>query len=173
MLNSSLKPWPNGVASRRKLKTWVYLRLRLARHFLRLRWLALTCVHFGRDQICTQIKASFSLFGHPTQVNASWVTSIILLLANECLKMFFCAICVSSEETCECVRSPNASLPASSTCVHLRLLAGPFDQNLRWANEKTITELGYRKILWFVSISQTTYLSKPKDCSLHKIAIFC
>ena len=23
------KPWPNGVASRRKLKTWVYLRLRL------------------------------------------------------------------------------------------------------------------------------------------------
>ena len=26
-----VKPWPNGVASRRKLKTWVYLRLRLAR----------------------------------------------------------------------------------------------------------------------------------------------
>ena len=30
-----LKPWPNGVASSRKLRTWVYLRLRLAR----------TCVH--------------------------------------------------------------------------------------------------------------------------------
>ena len=28
---SERKPWPNGVASRRKLKTWVYLRLRLAR----------------------------------------------------------------------------------------------------------------------------------------------
>ena len=29
---SARKPaWPNGVASRRKLKTWVYLRLRLAR----------------------------------------------------------------------------------------------------------------------------------------------
>ena len=27
----SFKLWPNGVASRRKLKTWVYLRLRLAR----------------------------------------------------------------------------------------------------------------------------------------------
>ena len=26
-----LKPWPNGLASRRKLRTWVYLRLRLAR----------------------------------------------------------------------------------------------------------------------------------------------
>ena len=33
----------NGVASRRKLKTWCYLRLRLARACVRLRWLALTC----------------------------------------------------------------------------------------------------------------------------------
>ena len=48
-----------------------------------LRVLAMTCAHFGRDQICTQVKASFSPFGHPTQVNASWVTSINLLLANE------------------------------------------------------------------------------------------
>ena len=28
---SARKPWPNGVASRRKLKTWVHLRLRVAR----------------------------------------------------------------------------------------------------------------------------------------------
>ena len=28
---SARKPWPNGVESRRKLKTWVYLRFRLAR----------------------------------------------------------------------------------------------------------------------------------------------
>ena len=28
---SAREPWPNGVASRHKLKTWVYLRLRLAR----------------------------------------------------------------------------------------------------------------------------------------------
>jgi len=48
-----------------------------------LRWLAMTCAHFGRDQICTQIDASFSPFGHSTQVIASWETSINLLLANE------------------------------------------------------------------------------------------
>ena len=78
-----LKPWPNGLASRRKLKTWVHLRLRLARVCVHLRWLAMTCAHFGRDQICTQVKASFSSFGHPTQINASWVTSINLLLVNE------------------------------------------------------------------------------------------
>ena len=54
----------------------------------------MACAHFDRDQICTQVDASFSLFGYPTQVNASGVTSIHLLLANEitgnvCLKMFF------------------------------------------------------------------------------------
>ena len=79
----TLKPWPNGVASRRKLKTWVYLRLRLARPCVHLLWLAMTYPHFGRDQICTQVKASFSLFGHLSQVNASWETSINLLLANK------------------------------------------------------------------------------------------
>ena len=44
-----------------------------------LRWLT----HFGRNQICTQVKASFSPFGHQTKVDASWMTSINLLLPNE------------------------------------------------------------------------------------------
>ena len=79
----SVKPWPNGVARRRKLKTSVYLRLRLARACVHLRWLAMTCTHFDRDQILHASQSIFSPFGHPTQVNASWVTSINLLLANE------------------------------------------------------------------------------------------
>ena len=83
---TNVKPWPNGVASRRKLKTWVYLRLRLARPWVRLCWLAMTCAHFGRDQICTQVKASFSPFGLLSQVNASWVTSISLSLTDEVRK---------------------------------------------------------------------------------------
>ena len=91
---TELRPWPNGLASRRKLKTWVYFRLRLARTCVHLRWLAMTCAHFGRDKICTQVKASFSPFGHPTQVNASWVTSINLLLANEIALKCFLATCV-------------------------------------------------------------------------------
>ena len=53
VFESELKPWPNKVASRRKLL------------------LAMTCVHFDRDQICAQVEASFSMFGHQTQVNAS------------------------------------------------------------------------------------------------------
>ena len=56
----------------------------------------MTCAHFGQGQICTQVDASFSPFGHPTQVNARWVTSIILLLVNEiqdmsALRWFFFA----------------------------------------------------------------------------------
>ena len=39
-----LKPWSNGLASSRKLKTWVYLRLRLAGPCVHLRWLAITLV---------------------------------------------------------------------------------------------------------------------------------
>ena len=35
-----------------------------------LRWLAMTCDHFGRYQICTQVNASFLPFGHPTQVSS-------------------------------------------------------------------------------------------------------
>ena len=42
---------------RRKLKSWVYLRLRLARPYVHLRWLAITCTSFGRDQIRKQVKA--------------------------------------------------------------------------------------------------------------------
>ena len=120
-----LKPRPNGVASRRKLKTWVYLRIRLARACVYLRWLAMTCTHFGRDQICMQAKASFSPFGHPTQVNANWVTSINLLLANKiqemsALKWVFACTC---EENCLSVWPANASFYASSTCRYLPLLA--------------------------------------------------
>ena len=76
-------------------------------------WFAMTCAHFSRDQICTQVDASCSPFGHPTQVNSSWVTSIRCyrnLLANEIqdmyagLEMGFLRL----ECTCESVWPPNA-----------------------------------------------------------------
>ena len=31
----------------------------------------------------------------------------------------------------------------------------------QWSNDKTIIELGYRKILWFVSVSQINYFAQP------------
>ena len=38
-----------------------------------LRWLAMTCAHFGRDQICTQVKASFHcLATQPKSTQVDW-----------------------------------------------------------------------------------------------------
>ena len=125
--DKTVKPWPNGV----------YLRLLLAQSRVHLRRLAMTCAYFGRDQIFTQVEASFSPFGHPTQVNASWVTpSINLLLANEvqeksALKWVFLRLACTCEETCLSVWPPNASLYSSSACHCLRLLASPFSQGLK------------------------------------------
>ena len=123
----SFKPWRNGLTSRRKWKTWVYLRLRLAKACLHLRWLAMTCAHFGRDQICTQVKTSFSPFGHPTKVDASWVTSINLLLANEtqnmsALKWVFCDSRVLVRKLTSAFGHPkqvSTHLQLASTCDYL------------------------------------------------------
>ena len=137
-ITSTLKPWTNGVASRRKSKTWGYFATPFGQG---LSALALTCDDlrslWSRSNLhASQSKLSFSPFGHPTQVNASWVTSINLLLANEIedslpWNAFFLRLAFTCEETCESVWPPNASLYASSTCLRLRLLAGPFGQGLK------------------------------------------
>ena len=56
-----LKPWPNGLASRRKFSTCASFGHPLAS----------ACVDFGRAQICTEVDAGFLQFGHPTQVEPS------------------------------------------------------------------------------------------------------
>ena len=93
---STLKPCPNRVASRHKLSTEVRL---LATPFGQaLGTLALTCGYFDRDQLCTQVDASFSPFG---------ATSINLLLANE----------IQDMSALKCV---------FGTCELARKLASPF-----------------------------------------------
>ena len=43
---------------------------------------------------------------------------------------------------------------------------------LAWKfNDKTIIELGYRKISWFASISQISYLPKPNNWSVRPQSI--
>ena len=48
-----------------------------------------------------------------------------------------------------------------------------------WSNDKTIIELGYRKILWFASVSHINYLPQPSASKNNwsarhwKITIFC
>ena len=62
------KPWPNGLASRRKSRQVLDLRSTCVSFG---HPLALTCVDLGRAQIRTQVDACFSPFGHPTQVDTT------------------------------------------------------------------------------------------------------
>ena len=80
------KPKPLNVKPLAK-RTWVYLRLLLARPCVPLRWLAMNLRSLSSRSHCTQVDASFSPLGHPTQVNPIWVTPINLLLANEIQSM--------------------------------------------------------------------------------------
>ena len=96
-----------------------------------------------------------------SQVNASWMTFINLLLANEIedslpKNIFFCDLRVFARKLASPFGHPTPSLHASSTCVHLRLLAGSFDQGLSLRSKlkvdqscpaKKITSLRDKKIL--------------------------
>ena len=64
-------------ASWRKLKTWVNLRLRLARACVHLRWLAMTCAHFGRDQssTCVHLRLLASPFGQGFKITQDYILS--------------------------------------------------------------------------------------------------
>ena len=72
--------------------------------------LALTCANLAEIKICMQGDATFSPFGHPTQVNVSWVTSIHCSLELN----FFCDL----HELLVCLAT-QPSLYTSSTCSYL------------------------------------------------------
>ena len=90
-----------------------------------LRALAMTWVHFGRDQICAKVNASFPPFRHPTQVNTSLAVTLLQVLNYSARRIIYMA--------CVHLRIDLRVLLASqrkSTCDHLRPLALPFGQGL-------------------------------------------
>ena len=115
------------IASSHKLKPWVYWRRHLIWPGLEctgvdLRLLVLTLV---KIKFATQVDASFSPFGQPTQkVNASWVTSVNQLLAMKyriCLPWdgFLCDLRVL--ESCKSVWPPNVQVQLTAACDFLRV----------------------------------------------------
>ena len=96
--------------------------------------------------------------------------------ANNCLQIsdllqMFCSCAIKTTLSCE----NGGSLP--------RPVREWFDNfswsKEQWSNDKTIIELGYRKISWFGSVSQINYLPKPKaeannwSARRWQITIFC
>ena len=89
---------------------WCYLAISFGQALC---GLALTCANLAEIKICMQVDATFSPFGHPTQVNVSWVTSIHCSLELN----FFCDL----HEFLVCLAT-QPSLYTSSTCSYLWIL---------------------------------------------------
>ena len=64
------KPWLNRITSRHKLKTWVYLRLRLTRPCVHLRWLAFTLVKI--KFACKSKQVFHRLATQPKSAQVEW-----------------------------------------------------------------------------------------------------
>ena len=89
---------------------------------------------------------------------------------------FFLQVACTCEETCESVWPYNASLYASSTCVHLRLLAGPFGQGFTgWkiiaeGERLKITTIMSRKIELCFKILNTKLRGSKGNVIQHRLA---
>ncbi len=105
----SVKPWPNGNTSRRKLN----LRLRLARTCAHWCWLAFTLVEIKFSLMSTQV----------LQFTSNTVA----------FKMVFCKLACTWDLPCVSVWPANASLYVTSTCDYLRPLALPFGQGFTYS----------------------------------------
>ena len=104
-----------------------------------------------------------------------------------CLQIMVCSCSMSSNYAwlrliifCSCVKTkPRFSPSSGRSCVKngrlLCFLKIFIKKQTWWLNDKTIIELGYRKILWFVSVLQTNYLPQLNNWSAHhwQITIFC
>ena len=105
--------------------------------------------------------------------------------ANNCLQIMVCSCAMPSNCVwlqiilCTCVKETVLfSFLRSLLSENGRSLRFPrifIKKQTRWSNDKTIIELGYRKITWFVTVSQINYLPKPNNWSAHhwQMTIFC
>ena len=94
--------------------------------------------------------------------------------ANNCPQIMVCSCAMPSNCVwlqlifCTCVKETVLfSFLRLLLCENGRWLRFPrifIKKQTRWSNDKTIIELGYCKISWFVSVSQINYLEKrPGD----------
>ena len=164
---TKLKPWPNRLASTvdaswKLRSSCVYVWPWLARSWVDLRWLAMTCAPLGWGQIFTQVKKSFSPFGHLTHVNASWMPSINLFLANEIRdslphNVFFLRIACTCDETCESIWPTHASLYSSS--LNLRPLVTTYRSI--WPGLKKLVVYWFTPLL--LAVRMRSHKSNERD----------
>ena len=90
--------------------------------------------------------------------------------------MSFFATCVYLRRNLRAVWPPNASFYASSTCVRLRLLAGPFGQGFKFSSVHSCTNIPFLDVSILLnndgSIS-TDHYTKPTDKHQHLLYSSC
>ena len=129
---------------------------RLATH---LRGLAWNCDHFGWAQINSQVDASFSPFGHPTQVDTSW--SLVICICVKCTT--FCDFLRAD------VRIHLATHRKSVTCIDLRVCLARALRQLgkQWRFGFTQVQFKYKeKELFYLckdTTSQTMNISSSRE----------
>jgi len=120
-----LKPWPNGVASYRKLKTCINLRVRLAMTCVYLRWLPFTLIEL-------KFARKFFTVWSPNASRSQYCFPLYRCICKAAMKW----LSYYFRWTCESVWPPIASL-CSQVCVckltfpNLCWLATPFGQGLK------------------------------------------
>ena len=121
-MRQQVKPWPNGLESRRKLKTWVYLRPCLTRVCVHLRWLAQTLVEFKFASKSTQDFHRLATQPKSTQVEwriiSQWNTRYVCRPGN----VFFCDLRVPVRKRASPFGHPtqvSTQVQLASTCDYL------------------------------------------------------
>ena len=124
----------------------------------------------------TAIKVTFSDL-RAQQISAIIIRGVFFFLsigrefttwpANNYLRIMVCSCVVPSKRVllqiifCSCVIGTTFSRGkwqvASLSCQEVIKIW----KQTWWSNDKTIIELGYRKISWFASVSQINYLPQP------------
>ena len=105
--------------------------------------------------------------------------------SNNCLQIMSCSCAMLSNCVwlqiifCSCVNETTRDRSCVKKGRSLRFAKIFLKKQTRWSNDKTIIELGYRKISWFVSVSQINYLPQPSASANNwsarhwQITIFC
>ena len=105
--------------------------------------------------------------------------------SNNCLQIMSCSCAMLSNCVwlqiifCSCVNETTRDRSCVKKGRSLRFPKIFIKKQTWWSNDKTIIELGYRKISWFVSVSQINYLPQPSASANNwsarhwQITIFC
>ena len=105
--------------------------------------------------------------------------------SNNCLQIMSCSCAMLSNCVwlqiifCSCVKEATRDRSWVKKGRSLRFPKIFIKKQTWWSNDKTIIELGYRKISWFVSVSQINYLPQPSASANNwsarhwQITIFC